>query len=108
MLAVALALALAVPAAVVLVRRGGDPRDDVPRAPRFRRLVLDPNLAPVGLLPVLPGVGPVLADRIDAERRRMPFRDVEDLARVNGIGPATLDALRPHLRFGPAGVPPPQ
>lgn len=86
---------------ITLVQRGWVLRDDVPRAPLVRRLRVDPNIAPVGLMPVLPGVGPVLASRIDEERRRMPFREADDLLRVHGIGPVILASIRPHLRFGP-------
>jgi len=99
--ALAICVALAVPPAVRIAGRGFVLCDDAPRAPRFVRLRLDPNVAPVGLMPALPGVGPVLAARIDAERRRVPFTGADDLLRVHGIGPATLAALRPHVRFGP-------
>jgi competence protein ComEA len=94
-------VALSVSPLITIARRGWVLRDDAPRPPRFERLRLDPNIAAVGLMPVLPGVGPVLASRIDAERRRMPFRDADDLIRVHGIGPVILESIRPHLRFGP-------
>ena len=100
-LAIVICIALSVPPLVRVAAQGGMLRDDTPRPPRFRRLQVDPNVAPVGLLPALPGVGPVLAARIDEARRRMPFRDADDLLRVHGIGPATLEALRPHVRCGP-------
>ncbi len=45
----------------------------------------------------LPGVGPVLADRIVAEREKRPFRRVDDLTRVSGIGVKTLSRLRPYV-----------
>ncbi len=64
-------------------------------------LVLDPNHAPEGLLVALPGVGPVLASRIVAERAHMPFDDAAALLRVHGLGPQTLRRLRAHVRFGP-------
>lgn len=44
---------------------------------------------------LLPGVGPVLAARIVAAR---PFRSVDDLTNVSGIGPTTLEKLRPYVR----------
>ncbi len=48
----------------------------------------------------LPGVGPVLAGRIVAERESGGrFGDPADLCRVKGIGPATSARLAPHLRF---------
>jgi competence ComEA-like helix-hairpin-helix protein len=63
---------------------------------------LDPNRAGAEALVALPGVGPVLARRIVEERERSgPFRGPDDLLRVRGIGPATLNRLRPYLRFGP-------
>jgi len=43
----------------------------------------------------LPGIGPVLARRIVEGR---PYARVEDLLKVKGIGPATLERLRPYLR----------
>lgn len=43
----------------------------------------------------LPGVGPALAGRIIAGR---PFHSVDDLLDVSGIGPATLERLRPLVR----------
>jgi competence protein ComEA len=46
----------------------------------------------------LPGVGPALAQRILEEReRRGGFSTVDDLLSVRGIGPATLERLRPLL-----------
>lgn len=47
----------------------------------------------------LPGVGPALCARIVAARSERPFRNLEDLDRVKGIGPAKLEKLRPHLFF---------
>jgi endonuclease G, mitochondrial len=49
------------------------------------------NTAPSEDLELLPGVGPVLAQRIIQGR---PYASVDDLLRVNGIGPATLERLR--------------
>ena len=43
-------------------------------------------------LEALPGIGPALAKRIIEVR---PYRSVEDLDRVQGIGPATLAKIRP-------------
>ena len=56
---------------------------------------LDPNRAPEAELDRLPGVGPSLARAIVAARDTAPFRSVDDLGRVRGIGGSTLDKLRP-------------
>jgi competence protein ComEA len=46
----------------------------------------------------LPGVGQVLAERLLAERERGgEFRSHDDLSRVRGIGPRTLERIRPYL-----------
>ncbi len=99
--AMALSVALAVPALVDLPSTGWTGHHGVPRPLPIAPLILDPNLARAGMLTALPGVGPVLAGRIAAEREKMPFADPDDLLRVHGVGPATVAALRPHLRFGP-------
>jgi len=53
------------------------------------------NAATAAELEALPGVGPVLADRIVAFRTQNgPFDVVEDLLEVSGIGEAKLAALR--------------
>lgn len=46
----------------------------------------------------LPGIGPELARRIAAAR---PLRSVEELLRVDGIGPKRLAAMRSRVRVGP-------
>lgn len=52
------------------------------------------NRADSAQLQELPGIGPVLAERIVADRKANgPFSAVEDLARVSGIGPALLESL---------------
>jgi competence ComEA-like helix-hairpin-helix protein len=55
---------------------------------------VDLNYADSETLQGLPGVGPALADRIIRARGEEPFRTVDDLARVPGIGPATVARLR--------------
>ncbi len=75
-------------------------RPDPTTAPVVPVLVVDPNEASAGVLEALPKLGPAMVARIVAERRRRPFRSMDDFdARVRGIGPATVAALRPHLRF---------
>lgn len=52
------------------------------------------NTANASELESLPGIGPVLAERIVADRERSgPYGSVNDLARVSGIGPSILAAL---------------
>jgi competence protein ComEA len=69
-------------------------------------LVVDPNTAPAEVLSALPKVGPVLLRHLIAARQERPFESLDDMdRRVRGIGPATLAALRPHLRIGPSRAP---
>ncbi len=61
-------------------------------------LPLDVNAASAEALDALPGVGAGLAGRIVEERERVgPFDTVEDLERVKGIGPATVERLAPFV-----------
>ncbi len=53
------------------------------------------NSATQAELEALPHIGPALAKRIRAAR---PFRNVEALDAVKGIGPATIKALRPFVQ----------
>lgn len=56
---------------------------------------IDLNGATVDLLDTLPGVGPATAAAIVAYRTdHGPFASVDDLAKVRGIGPAKLEAIR--------------
>lgn len=52
------------------------------------------NQATSEQLQQLPGIGPVLAGAIIAERERQPFTSVEDLDRVHGIGEKRLAAVQ--------------
>jgi competence protein ComEA len=67
-----------------------------PRAAEFQ---VDLNEADWPELVQLPGIGETLARRIVESRNRDGrFLDNEDLQRVRGIGPKTLDRIRPYLR----------
>ena len=57
---------------------------------------IDLNLADESILQALPGIGPTLAGRIIKFRTEIGgFTDVEDLNDVRGIGPVTMERLRP-------------
>jgi competence protein ComEA len=57
---------------------------------------LDLNLASRDELMTLPGISRDIADRIIAGR---PWRRLDDLAAVSGIGPARIEALRDRVVF---------
>ena len=58
------------------------------------------NLCSSDSLQLLPGVGPVLAARIDEARRQGTiFRRPADLLAIKGIGPAAMARLTPLVRF---------
>jgi competence protein ComEA len=60
--------------------------------------LLNLNRADSAALEALPGIGPVLAERIVKDRdSKGPFRSVDELDRVIGVGPAVLDQVRPLL-----------
>lgn len=64
---------------------------------------LDLNTATAAELELLPRIGPALAGRIATDRAaRGPFRSVDDLDRVPGIGPRTVERLRPFVLAGAA------
>mgnify|MGYP001267198563 CR=1 FL=1 len=69
-------------------------RQSIP-TPRF---IVDVNQAPANELEALPNVGSTLAARIVEYRRtRGPFRELDDLLQVHGVGERTLHQLRPML-----------
>ncbi|HEY5432939.1 MAG TPA: ComEA family DNA-binding protein [Coriobacteriia bacterium] len=62
---------------------------------------IDLNTATEAQLDTLPGVGPSTAGKIVSDRTESgPFRTVDDLMRVPGIGPAKLDALKDLVTVG--------
>jgi competence protein ComEA len=72
---------------------------DIDRAPPLTaRFQVDINDAEWPELAQLPAVGQVLARRIvDSRAAAGPYADLDDLLRVNGIGPLTLDKIKPYL-----------
>jgi competence protein ComEA len=75
-----------------------------PKKPPARPL--NPNLATPAELETLPGIGPVLAGRIiDYRRQHGPFKKIDDLTKVSGIGPKKLEKIKPYVSLkapGPA------
>ena len=55
---------------------------------------INPNLAEISELLELQGIGPKLAERILEKR---PYHSIDDLQRVQGIGPANLEGWRDFL-----------
>ncbi len=73
------------------------PADSRPARQTISRQV-DLNQATVSDLEALPGIGPRLAQRVIEHRdERGPFRTVEDLRQVRGIGRKKFDRLRPYV-----------
>lgn len=62
---------------------------------------IDLNHASETELTALPGVGPSRARAIVAYRERRPFRRVEEVMRVRGIGRATFRQMRAMLTVSP-------
>jgi competence protein ComEA len=63
---------------------------------------VDVNTASAEVLADLPEIGPAKARKIVEYRRANgPFGSVDELREVDGIGPATLEKLRPHVRVTP-------
>jgi competence protein ComEA len=63
---------------------------------------VDVNVDPIDKLETLPGVGPAIAKEIIAAR---PLADYEAVAKLKGIGPEKLDALKGRLKFGTVAAP---
>ena len=92
------------------LRRSETGFEAVPKRPQSRSShpsvgTIDLNLASERDLEGLPGIGPILALRIVEYREaRGPFRDVEQLRRVKGIGKKTVDRIRPlvHVTSSPS------
>ncbi|MEO0511298.1 MAG: ComEA family DNA-binding protein [Planctomycetota bacterium] len=61
---------------------------------------VDVNTATAAELDLLPGIGPARAAAIiESRETKGPFRSVDDLQRVSGIGPKTAEKLSPYVRF---------
>jgi len=62
--------------------------------------VVNLNTATPEELSLIPGVGPARVRNILAYRRAHPFRTVDELARIKGIGRKTIRHWRMHLAVG--------
>jgi competence protein ComEA len=67
-------------------------------------LRIDINTASAAELATLPGIGDSKAKAIVEYRAADPFRTVEDLKKVKGIGDKTFESLRPNLMVSEAGT----
>lgn len=83
-----------------VILREETPADAAPAGPKPKpskpalTAMLNVNTATAAELELLPGIGPALAGRIVADREANgPFKSVDDLDRVKGIGPKTLDRI---------------
>lgn len=62
-------------------------------------LIININTAGAAELELLPGIGPALAKRIiDHRAKHGRFRRIDDLDAVSGIGPKTMERLRPLIK----------
>ena len=80
----------------------GQPDSGQPDAgqPADGNLLVPVNTAPASELQKLPGIGPKLAEAIIEYRTRSgPFKRVEQLLDVKGIGPAKLGRMRPLVKL---------
>lgn len=79
----------------LLVPRIGEVPPAAPGAPAAADGRVNLNTADAAALETLPGVGPAIAARIIAWRdANGPFRSVDELTAVSGIGERTLEGLR--------------
>jgi competence ComEA-like helix-hairpin-helix protein len=74
--------------------------DDSPDAEPSIQKLINVNTASAAELELLPRIGPVMAQRIIADRQSNgPFENEAELDRVSGIGPKTLEKLSPLISF---------
>lgn len=73
------------------------------RAEPVADLKVQVNSDPADRLRSLPGIGPVIAERVIEQRSVRPFRDGEDFARrVRGVGPTFTANYGGWMDFGKA------
>lgn len=70
------------------------------RVPPVAKGPIDVDVATEAELRTLPGIGPVMAKRIIADRDSLgPFGSLQEFDRVKGIGPVLLKSLAPKVTF---------
>jgi len=80
------------------VRKNAVPVPPLPTTTEQPQQRININQATEEELQALPGIGPAMARRIIAYRETNgPFVDVEGLIGVKGIGPKTLNRIKPRL-----------
>jgi competence protein ComEA len=81
---------------IVVLKKGQRPRLQAPS--ETGEALVNVNTATIDQLESLPGIGPTLAQRIvDYREGHGPFRSVDELLNVSGIGDQTLAELRPKV-----------
>ena len=58
---------------------------------------IDINKASLEELIKIPGIGPVTAKRIVEERKKRPFKTLQELKRVKGIGDKKLNIIKKYV-----------
>src|SRR4051794_17372237 len=82
---------------VLLVLLAGGSSPALARGPRDVDGGVNINTASEDQLRLLPGIGPAKVRSILAYRQKHPFRTVEELVRIKGIGRKMVRRLRLHL-----------
>ena len=86
---------------------GGETEPADTAAPSLAPVKINLNTASTTELDLLPRIGPTLAARIVEDREANgPFGSLDDLQRVAGIGPRTVERITPYAEAGAPSDPP--
>jgi competence protein ComEA len=96
--------ALSTPAARAQITDPGPrPPQDAPRSAERASPLVNLNTATADQLEALPGIGPATASRIVEYRQKNgPFKKLEDLMNIKGIGEKSFLKLKPLVTVAPA------